>query len=73
MFSSHRRNVNTISEINDEHGKLVSSFEQKAKVRKMYFQKLFQEPEGCPVREILRVLRLFPKMVFDEMNGYLVE
>ena len=33
-----------------------------------YFQKIFKEPEGCPIQEILEVLGLFPRMITDEMN-----
>ena len=67
-YATHRRNINTICEIKNHEGRLVRAFEEKADARVAYFQKIFKEPEGCPIQEILEVLGFFPRLITYEMN-----
>ena len=46
-YARHRRNINTISEIKNQEGRLLRSFEEKANAGVCYFQNIFKEPDGC--------------------------
>ena len=48
-YATHRRNINTICKIKNHEGKIVTTFEEKADAGVAYFQKIFKEPEGCPI------------------------
>lgn len=72
-YANHRRNVNTIWEIKNEAGVLVSSFRQKAKSGVCFFENLFQAPRGCPIQEILEVVTKFQHVFSEEMNKSLEE
>ena len=58
------RLINTMFEINNGHGDMVRSFQEKAEAGgKFFFESMFKEPKGFPILEILEVLRLFPRMI----------
>jgi hypothetical protein len=48
-FSNHGRNLNTIWEIKNEEGSMVSSFQEKAEGGARYFEKPFHTPVGFPI------------------------
>jgi hypothetical protein len=52
---------------------MVSSFEDMAAARQVYFSYLFKAPMGCPINDIFKVVFLFPKLVSDEDNESLKE
>jgi hypothetical protein len=55
-FSNHRRNINSIWEIKDDEGNLVSTFQEKAEVGARFFENIFTSPVGCPILETLEVV-----------------
>ena len=73
MSASHRKNINTICEIRNKQGYMVSSLEDKVEVGVDFFQNIFKELEGCPIQEILEVLGFFPRMITEEMNEELTK
>ena len=67
-YANHRRNVNTIIDIQDETGTMEKQFQEKTTVAVKHFSTLFTKPTRCPVIEILEVLRHFPKLINEDMN-----
>jgi hypothetical protein len=60
--SAHfQNNLNSIVEIKDKDGVVVSSHEEIAEAEKSYFYNHFKELAGCPIIEIINVIDLFPK------------
>jgi len=47
---------------------LSKYFEDKAEAGMTYIGKIFKEPLGCPIEEILKVINPFPKVFNEEMN-----
>ena len=52
---------------------MAKTFEEKSKVVVEHFHKLFKEPVGCPIGEMLEVLNLFPRAITEEMNDELTK
>ena len=73
LFSTHKRNMNTILTIKDMNAELVYPFKEKAEVGEWFFKNLFKESEGCNIQEILKVISLFPRLINEEMNNFLKE
>ena len=46
IFSTHKRNMNTISVIKDMNAVFVYSFKENVEAGERYFKHLFTEPEG---------------------------
>jgi hypothetical protein len=67
------RNVNTIWEIKNETGVMVSSFHEKAKAGAHYFENLLKASAGCPIQKILEVVTKFQPIFSREMNLSLEE
>ena len=38
-----------------------------------FFQNIFKEQEGCPIKEILEFLGLFPRMIIEDMDEELTK
>ena len=72
-YASYRRNLNTISEIQNDEGILVSNFKDKAEDGVSFFNSLFKEKEGCHIQAILQFRRLFPRSITEEMNETLMQ
>ena len=72
-YATHRKNVNMISAIKDINGESVHSFKEKAEARERYFKQIFTEPEGCHIKEILKFLSMFLKLISEEMNNFMAE
>lgn len=72
-YASFRKKLNTIWEIQSSTGEVYRSFEDIANKGVKYFQKLYKEKEGCSIKEILKVLQVFPKVFSDDMNKLLDE
>jgi hypothetical protein len=51
--------LNSIWEITNLNGILVKSSKKKAKARRAFYGRLFMEPMGCPIEEILKVASFF--------------
>jgi hypothetical protein len=73
QFANYRRNLNTIWEIKDEQGNVAVSFEDKENLGVNFFNNIFSAPPGCPIQEILEVVRKFPIVFSEEMNLSLEE
>ena len=54
-FDSHRINVKTIIDIQNDQGICVSSFRDKCEACVSYIQNLFTELEGYPIQEMLKL------------------
>ena len=67
-FSNLRINLNSIWEIKNEEGVLVSSFQEKAEAGASFFEALFKDPTGCQIQETLKVVTNLPSILSDEMN-----
>jgi hypothetical protein len=52
---------------------MVSSFAKISKVGVNYFGGLFSTPYGCPIKEILEVIDLFPRSIIEDVNESLQE
>jgi hypothetical protein len=48
-YANQRRNINSIWEIKNEEGNLVSSFQEKAEAGAKFFENLFSALVGCPI------------------------
>ena len=72
-FSSQRRSINNILEIRTDQGNLVISFLDKVQSAVDHFRTIFTEPEGFPITKIMEVIRLFPRLITDEMNEELTK
>jgi hypothetical protein len=67
-YASHKRNINTIWEINKPDGSWVNSFKEIAEVGKQHFKSLSKDPKVANIGEIMKIIRLFPRLIDDEMN-----
>jgi len=63
--------TNTIWEIKDKRGSLVSLFEDMVEDGKDYFCNLFKAPSSFPLNEIIKLTPLFPTSITEEMNDSL--
>jgi hypothetical protein len=70
-FASYRRIVNSIWEIKNQNGHLVSSIEDIAEVGKGFFSNLFKELVGSSISKIIKVIKLFPRSFYEDMNDSL--
>ena len=52
---------------------MVRTFPEKAQVAVDHFQRIFREPEGCSITDILEVTILFPRIITNEMNEELTK
>jgi hypothetical protein len=73
LMKKQRKMINSIWDIQDSNGNVVSSFEDIVEAGKNFFLKLFKVPLGFPIEEILQVISLFPKSILEEMNDSLQE
>jgi hypothetical protein len=73
QFATYRKNANTIWEIRASDDSMVRSFKANAKEGVRHFKSLFQEPDGCPIQEILEVISKFRPVFTKEMNRSMVE
>jgi hypothetical protein len=60
--------INSIVEIKDTNGAMVTGHEKVAEAGKKFFSNLFKEPLGCPIAEILKVISLFLSQISPKMN-----
>jgi hypothetical protein len=67
-FVNYRKNLNSIWEIKDQNGQMISSFKEISKAGKGYFCILFKESKGFPISEILKDIDLFPRSFSEDMN-----
>lgn len=64
-YASHTRNIKIIWENNKLYNSMVNrSFKEIAKVRKKHFKSLM----AANICEIMKIIRLFPSIISDEMN-----
>jgi len=68
QFTNFRKNTNTIWDIKNAEGRIVSSFQEKEEAGVSYFENLFQAPTGCPIHDILEVVSKFPAVFSKESN-----
>jgi hypothetical protein len=73
QYANFWKNINTIWEIRSEDGSKAFTFKEKEEEGVCFFQYLFQEPRGCPIQDILRVISKFPAVITEEMNRSLCE
>jgi hypothetical protein len=52
---------------------VVHSFQDITNEGMRYFQKLYKEKDGCPIKEILDVLNVFSPVIIEDMNKSLEE
>ena len=52
---------------------MVYSFKEKAEARERFFKKIFTEPEGCNIQEILKFLSMLLRLISEEMNNSMSE
>jgi hypothetical protein len=50
---------------------LFPLYKTYSKMEFFFFSILFKEPHGCPIYKIIKVIKLFPKYFFEEMNDLL--
>jgi hypothetical protein len=67
-YVTYRRKFNHIWELIGPNGSQVSSFKDLAHACIQHFQSLFKESDVANIREIMKVVRLFPRFFNDEMN-----
>jgi hypothetical protein len=73
-FANKRKIINTIWDIKESNGKVVSSFEDIAEPGKFVFSELFKATPGCPIiEEILHIISIFPNSISEEMNASMKE
>ena len=72
-FAKGRKLSNTIWELNDDPGVLVSSFDGLVGLGVRHFGDLFTAPIGLSLVEIVRVAHFFPCFVDDNDNMRLME
>ena len=69
--TNHRKNINSIWEVHDPKGVVISSFKKKAEEGVRHFNNLFKDPQGCLIQEILHILQEEPRSIMVEMNDFL--
>jgi len=67
-YACQCKQANTIWEVKNHRGEMVSSFDEVVVVGKDFYSDLFRAPLGCPIEEILNVVSLFPNTVSEESN-----
>jgi hypothetical protein len=67
-FSNHRRNINTIWELQDHGGTKVRGFKGLAELGVKHFEGIYKEPKRENLAEILKVISYFPRMINEELN-----
>jgi hypothetical protein len=72
-YANYRKVINTINDICDEDGCKNYSFEEIVEARKVYYSNILKSLPGFPIREILQVIPLFPKVFNQEQNLSLAE
>jgi hypothetical protein len=60
--------MNTILEIKKNGGSNIRKFQKIQQEAINHFKSLFQEPSGCNIAEILKVVSYFPRMIDEYKN-----
>jgi hypothetical protein len=72
-YAQERKAQNTIGEIKNCNGELVSAHPEMAEAGVGFFSTLFKENLGCPIEENFKVVGLFPNKIMEDMNKFLPE
>ena len=72
-YARGRKVQNTIWEMKDGAGEIVSSFEGLAKLGVEAFQSLFKAPTGSSLAEIIQLAQTFPLFAEEEENSNLMD
>jgi hypothetical protein len=70
-YDNHRKHVNTIWDIGLTDGSMAKSFKEIAKAGKNDFKNISKEPKNTNIRHLLKVVRLFPRVFNQRINGHL--
>lgn len=67
-YARGRKVQNTIWEMSDDRGDRVSDFDGISSLGVNHFKKLFLNPSGTSIAEIVKIVGLFPSFVDEEGN-----
>eukprot|EP00253_Pinus_taeda_P034625 PITA_34625 len=67
-FAKGRKSVNTIWSLKDEDGREVKSFPDLSSLGQRHFQRIFSDPGGTTIAEIIRTAQCFPRFIEEDMN-----
>ena len=70
---NHRKNINSIWNIQNDDGIQVEGFESISKVGVQHFETLFQEEKNLHIMEIMKIVEHYPTSISMEENEDLMQ